>query len=83
MAEKLHSHLAFGQTLSMDRYLVRNREEVRLRRREVASLKHKLLELRRRLHRCVGVVWGVGGGGGGGGGGTREESKLWWQRRIL
>ncbi|CAI8024840.1 Ubiquitin carboxyl-terminal hydrolase 25 [Geodia barretti] len=50
-AEKLHSRLAFDQTLSMDRYLHRNREKVRLRRREVAALKHKLLELRRRLAR--------------------------------
>ena len=53
MAEKLHSRLAFDQTLSMDRYLQRNRAEVRLRRKAVAALKHKLMELRRRLARCV------------------------------
>ena len=51
MAEKLHSQLNFDLTLSMDRYLVRNREEVRLRRKEVATLKHKLQELRKRLNR--------------------------------
>ena len=53
MAEKLHSRLAFHQTLSMDRYLQRNQAEVRLRRKEVALLKYKLLDLRRRLARCV------------------------------
>ena len=51
MAEKLHSRLTFDLTLSMDRYLERNREEVRLRRKEVATLKHKLQELRKRLIR--------------------------------
>ena len=51
MAEKLHSRLTFDLTLSMDRYLERNREEVRLRRKEVATLKNKLQELRKRLIR--------------------------------
>ena len=55
MAEKLHSRLSFDLTLSMDRYLERNCGEVRKRRKEVATLKHKLAELRRRLTRCVGL----------------------------
>lgn len=59
MVEKLHSRLTFDLTLSMDRYLQTNQEEVRLRRKEVATLKRKLQELRKRLSRCVGV--GVGG----------------------
>lgn len=52
MAEKLHSQLTFDLTLAMDRYLERNREDVRLRRKEVAALKLKLQELRTRLSRC-------------------------------
>ena len=53
MVKKLHSRLTFDPTFSMDRYLEGNREEVRLRRREVALLKHKLQELRKRLNRFL------------------------------
>ena len=53
MVEKLHSRLKFDLTLSMDRYLEQNRDEVRQRRKEVATLKHKLLQLRKRLNGYV------------------------------
>ena len=53
MAEKLHSLLAFDPTLAMDRYMEKNKEEVRKRRKEVGTFRHKLQELRKRLNRFV------------------------------
>ena len=44
----------------MDRYLERNRDEVRLRRKEVATLKLKLQELRKRLSRYINVGFCLG-----------------------
>ncbi len=50
-AEKLHNPLVFDRQLFLDRYLDRNKVEVRQRRREVAHLRGKMSNLQKRLLR--------------------------------